>query len=351
MHHRLQSRLAGLFVLLAVCAGPATAQACSCWDGPADLPTNLREAKAGAIAIYRARVVSIDSGFLRLFRHPASVEVLEVFKGQVKRGERLQLPYGGGGDCTIRFEEGIEYLMYAHGSEPEDVHHCSRTRPVRAGDSELDWLRTGRLPPVPVAIQRESVSCEPCDIHAVGGRLLSPPVAPPGQWDWLYFDPEPEVAHFRTKLRLRSFEREGWGTLQLVLAAGLAEAQVGEDDLGLQFTGTDARRVSTAGPELGVGLRFLRPLASGFELVGDFNLGMAWLPHAPELVKPGDSWLPFLRRGLLAPQPHASATRSTTAVMLSFPPASYASATSASHTSRAVDSVSRRCSPSSPSGS
>jgi hypothetical protein len=109
---------------------------------------------------------------------------------------------------------------------------------------------------------------------------------------FLHGDPEPEVAHFRTKLRLRSFEREGWGTLQLVLAAGLAEAQVGEDDLGLQFTGTDARRVSTAGPELGVGLRFLRPLASGFELVGDFNLGMAWLPHAPELVKPGDSWLP-----------------------------------------------------------
>jgi len=109
---------------------------------------------------------------------------------------------------------------------------------------------------------------------------------------FLHGDPEPEVAHFRTKLRLRSFEPEGWGTLQLVLAAGLAEAQVGEDDPGLQFTGTDARRVSTAGPELGVGLRFLRPLASGFELVGDFNLGMAWLPHAPELVKPGDSWLP-----------------------------------------------------------
>ncbi|HZI09724.1 MAG TPA: hypothetical protein VE153_04975 [Myxococcus sp.] len=109
---------------------------------------------------------------------------------------------------------------------------------------------------------------------------------------FLHGDPEPEVAHFRAKLRLLSLEVREWGTLQPFLAAGLAEAQVGEDDPGLQLGGTDARRVSTAGPEVGLGLRFLRPLASGFELVGDFNLGMAWLPHAPELVKPGDTLLP-----------------------------------------------------------
>ncbi|MFP2926263.1 hypothetical protein ACLESO_13805 [Pyxidicoccus sp. 3LG] len=109
---------------------------------------------------------------------------------------------------------------------------------------------------------------------------------------FLHGDPEPEVAHFRTKLRLVSFDVERWGTFQPFLAAGMAEAQVGEDDPGFQFGGTDARRVSTAGPELGLGLRFLRPLAAGFELVGDLNVGMAWLPHAPDLVKPGDTWLP-----------------------------------------------------------
>lgn len=109
---------------------------------------------------------------------------------------------------------------------------------------------------------------------------------------FLHGDPEPEVAHFRAKLRLLTLEVEEWGTLQPFFAAGLAEAQVGEDDVGLQLGGTDARRVSTAGPEVGLGLRFLKPLASGFELVGDFNLGMAWLPHAPELVTPGDTWLP-----------------------------------------------------------
>jgi hypothetical protein len=109
---------------------------------------------------------------------------------------------------------------------------------------------------------------------------------------FLHGDPEPEVAHFRAKLRLLSLEKEGWGTLQPFVAAGLAEAQVGEDDPGLQLTGTDARRVATAGPELGLGLRLLRPLASGFELVGDFSVGMAWLPHGPDLVKPVDTWLP-----------------------------------------------------------
>lgn len=109
---------------------------------------------------------------------------------------------------------------------------------------------------------------------------------------FLHGDPEPEVAHFRAKLRLVSFDSEKWGTLQPFLAGGMAEAQVGEDDPGFQFSGTDARHVSTAGPELGAGLRYLRPLTSGLELVGDFNLGMAWLPHGPELVKPQDTWLP-----------------------------------------------------------
>ncbi|QSQ19789.1 hypothetical protein JY651_31460 [Pyxidicoccus parkwayensis] len=109
---------------------------------------------------------------------------------------------------------------------------------------------------------------------------------------FLHGDPEPEVAHFRAKLRLMSFDSEQWGTFQPFLAGGMAEAQVGEDDPGFQFGGTDARGVSTAGPEMGVGLRYLFPLASGFELVGDFNLGMAWLPHGPELVKPQDTWLP-----------------------------------------------------------
>ncbi|WP_426749430.1 hypothetical protein [Myxococcus sp. Y35] len=109
---------------------------------------------------------------------------------------------------------------------------------------------------------------------------------------FLHGDPEPEVAHFRAKLRLATFDVERWGTFQPFLAAGFAESQVGRDDAGFQFRGTDRRRVATTGPEGGLGLRFLRPLASGFELVGDFNLSLAWLPYAPQLIQPGDTWLP-----------------------------------------------------------
>jgi hypothetical protein len=107
----------------------------------------------------------------------------------------------------------------------------------------------------------------------------------------LHQDPAPEVAHFRGKLRLANFETK-WGSLQPLVAAGFAELQVGQDDPGFQFTGTDPRAVSTAGPEVGLGLRYLRPLASGFELVGDLNLGMAWLPHAQQLSQPSNTWLP-----------------------------------------------------------
>ena len=108
---------------------------------------------------------------------------------------------------------------------------------------------------------------------------------------FLHRDPLPEVAHFRGKLRLMSFET-ALGTLQPLLAAGFAELQVGEDDAGFQFGGTDVRGASTAGPELGLGLRYLRPLSAGFELVGDLSFSMAWLKHAPELARPADTWLP-----------------------------------------------------------
>ncbi len=107
----------------------------------------------------------------------------------------------------------------------------------------------------------------------------------------LHSDPLPEIMHLRGKLRLMSFEL-AWGTLQPLVAAGFAELQVGEDDTGFQFSGTNANRVSTSGPELGLGLRYLRPVSSGFELVGDLGFSMAWLPHAPELVRPADTLQP-----------------------------------------------------------
>jgi hypothetical protein len=108
---------------------------------------------------------------------------------------------------------------------------------------------------------------------------------------FLHHDPSAEVAHFRGKLRVATFETS-WGSFQPLVAAGFAELQVGEDEPGFDFSGTDGRAVATAGPELGLGLRYLRPLSSGFELVGDLSLGAAWFPHGPKLVTPQNTWVP-----------------------------------------------------------
>lgn len=109
----------------------------------------------------------------------ATVEVLEAFKGDVKAGEVLQLPYGWSGDCRLVVPPGQTWLLYAHGASPTEVNLCSRSRPVLPDDSELTWLRTGVLPPVPVSLQREVASCEVCELEAIGGRLLVSPGMPP----------------------------------------------------------------------------------------------------------------------------------------------------------------------------
>ncbi|HEX4386569.1 MAG TPA: hypothetical protein VH083_26625 [Myxococcales bacterium] len=166
-----------LFIaLLGLASRPA--RACKCRQESDDLQANLKTARENAVAIYRARVDAADDS------SRAWVDVLEVFKGDVKSGSHLELPAGGGGDCSINFRIGLEYLMYATGSGPTSVGLCSRTRAIKPADLELTWLRERVLPPAPVALQRETVSCEPCDILAVGGRLIAGPGARPRPFDW-----------------------------------------------------------------------------------------------------------------------------------------------------------------------
>lgn len=102
---------------------------------------------------------------------------------------------------------------------------------------------------------------------------------------FLHREPEPELAHFRAKLRALAFRVDAqW--LELFAAAGFAELQIGADEPGFAFGGTDARRVATAGPEGGLALRMPVELEGDFELLVDANLSLAWIPHADELVVP-----------------------------------------------------------------
>ncbi|RKH60827.1 hypothetical protein [Corallococcus aberystwythensis] len=156
-------------------AMPASGWACSCLYGTQGLASTLKEARAQAGFIYLGRVRDQENpsdGF-------ATVDVVEAFKGSVKVGDVLQLPYGWSGDCLLSLPPGQTWLLYAGDTSPEEVWRCSRSRRIFSDDSELTWLRTGVLPPVPVSLQREAVSCKACDIDAIGGRLVAPPELPP----------------------------------------------------------------------------------------------------------------------------------------------------------------------------
>jgi hypothetical protein len=116
---------------------------------------------------------------------------------------------------------------------------------------------------------------------------------------FLHEDKDPETAHFRAKLNGRAWTyREGF--LVPHLGLGFAELQVAEDSPGFDFRGTGPDGVETAGPEAGAGLRLLYPLSGLAEIVGDAALSYAYLPHAPELLRPHskDHWTASVTLGI-----------------------------------------------------
>lgn len=102
---------------------------------------------------------------------------------------------------------------------------------------------------------------------------------------FLHHDPAPEIAHFRTKATLMSWETP-IGYLQPRVAAGFAELQVGEDTAGFFFADAGPTGVETSGPEVGLSLRCLTPVVAGIELISELNFNTAVFVHAPELVRP-----------------------------------------------------------------
>ncbi|MFP2901876.1 hypothetical protein [Corallococcus sp. 4LFB] len=162
-------------VLVGWLAVPAAGWACSCGFSSRSVGGELREARSEADFIYLGRIRQVGGASGALY----TVEVLESFKGTVKTGTVFREPFSGEGDCSLPVSPGV-WLIYAYGN-PARTTQCSRSRPVVPDDSELTWLRTGVLPPVPVSLQRESVSCEVCDVDEIGGRLLVPPGAPPAR--------------------------------------------------------------------------------------------------------------------------------------------------------------------------
>ena len=102
-----------------------------------------------------------------------------------------------------------------------------------------------------------------------------------------------DVAHFRAKWQVLA-RPLAHGSVRMRLGVGFAELEVADDDPGFRFGGVGDDAAETAGPEATASIQYLAPLGRGVEAIVNVTAGMAWLPHAPDLVVPQDEWLPFV---------------------------------------------------------
>ena len=108
------------------------------------------------VAVFAGRVVSIEHSFDPNAatvgpgdRTTIGLEVSTVWKGDVDRDMHVTTPPTGG-SCGFAFEEGREYILYAHDSPYDDggysVSICSRTALLSEAQADLDALGEGSPP-------------------------------------------------------------------------------------------------------------------------------------------------------------------------------------------------------------
>ena len=108
------------------------------------------------VAVFAGRVVSIEHSFdpnSRTLgpgdRTTIGLEVSTVWKGAVHEDMYVTTPPTGG-SCGFAFEEGREYILYAHDSPYDDggysVSICSRTALLSEAQADLDAFGDGDAP-------------------------------------------------------------------------------------------------------------------------------------------------------------------------------------------------------------
>ena len=108
------------------------------------------------VAVFAGRVVSIEHSFDPNAatvgpgdRTTIGLEVSTVWKGTVHEDMYVTTPPTGG-SCGFVFEEGREYILYAHDSPYDDggysVSICSRTALLSEAQADLDALGEGSPP-------------------------------------------------------------------------------------------------------------------------------------------------------------------------------------------------------------
>jgi hypothetical protein len=125
--------------------GAEYAQACSCVGNGPPL-----EELGKATAVFSGRVIERDeTAVLYTTADPVRVtfQVYTVWKGPVCGTIIVTTAYSEV-SCGYEFQEGEEYLVYAHGSVDNlEVSLCSRTRLLAGASQELSELGDGLVPP------------------------------------------------------------------------------------------------------------------------------------------------------------------------------------------------------------
>lgn len=134
-----------LFVAAFVLVQPNCAFACSCVP-----PGTPAEELTQSDAVFQGRVVSVQTPN-KPIESSADVttitfETSKAWKGQITPTLTLTTP-GSSASCGVTFEQGQEYVVYAHLNEGKlTTNLCSRTNTVANAAEDIAALGTGQAP-------------------------------------------------------------------------------------------------------------------------------------------------------------------------------------------------------------
>lgn len=128
--------IAAAFALFAL-ALPGTTLACTCIQN-LDVPRAVDK----STRVFRGTVTAIERHDGMLQR--VTFQVSEHFKGAPATIVQVE-NHASGPMCGYPFQQGIEYVVYAHGEDRQlQTSSCSRTTVAVEPSSELDALRAAR---------------------------------------------------------------------------------------------------------------------------------------------------------------------------------------------------------------
>lgn len=161
-------------------------RACSCRD-----PGSPSEALTQSRAVFAGKVVSIRDANSRAITAGSAYRIVAEFKVySIWKGPNYETIYVttnvSGASCGVGFARGGEYLVYSWDGYGASL--CSRTRPLRFAQEDLDELGEGRLPdpatsaptPVPnatLAVTRALTAERPAWLYLFQGIVVTVLVA------------------------------------------------------------------------------------------------------------------------------------------------------------------------------